>query len=67
MIDEAERNRIKAFDMTAWFVSIANSVGADPNSRPVDEIVSALSAHHEFEQVKLQRALTTRQYNRTTR
>jgi len=47
----------------AWFASIAKSVDADPNSKTVDEIVTALSAHHEFEEVKLQRALTIRLYN----
>lgn len=59
---------MKAVDTTeAWFVSIANSVGADPKSRPVGEIVSALSAHHEFEQAKLQTALSIPEYNPLSR
>jgi hypothetical protein len=58
MIDAARQEKAKAFDTTeAWFASIANSVGADPKSKPIDEIVSALSAHHEFEIAKVQTAL----------
>jgi hypothetical protein len=68
MIDTARHERVKAYDMTgAWFTSIAKSVDADPNSKPVDEIVTALSAHHEFEQSKLKTALTEREYNPLSR
>lgn len=64
MIDAARQEKVKVFDMTeAWFGAIARSVGADPKSKPASEVVSALSAHHEFEQAKLQRALAERQYN----
>src|SRR5882724_154990 len=68
MIDAARQGKIRAFDMTdAWFVSIANSIHADPKSKPVAEIVSALSAHHEFEQAKLKIALTIADYNPLSR
>jgi hypothetical protein len=64
MIDAARQEKAKAFDTTeAWFASIANSVGADPKSKPIDEIVSALSAHHEFELAKVQTALANLEYN----
>ena len=64
MIDAARQEGTKAFDTTQfWFNSIANSVGADPASKPEDEIVDALSAQHEFEQAKLQTALKTPEYN----
>lgn len=68
MIDAAKQDKVEAFDTTeAWFISIANSVGADPKSKPVAEIVCALSAHHEFEQAKLQRALAIPEYNPLSR
>jgi hypothetical protein len=61
MIGYARSNK---FDMTdAWFRGIANSVGADPKSRSVDEIKSALSAYHEYEQAKLKVALDEPEYN----
>jgi hypothetical protein len=64
MIDAAKQDKTKEFDITdVWFVSIANSVDADPKSKSVAEIVSALSAHHEFEQAKLKTALTIAEYN----
>ena len=64
MIDAARQDKLKALDITeVWFASIAKSVGAELKSKPVDEIVSALSAHHEFEQAKLQTALTIPEYN----
>lgn len=68
MIDEARKQNVKQFDMTeTWFVSIAKSVGADSKSRTMAEIVSELSAHHEFEQSKLQTALASSQYNPLSR
>jgi hypothetical protein len=68
MIEAAKQENVKAFDMSeAWFASIANSVGADPKSKPVAEIVSALSAHHEFEQAKLKTALANPEYNPLSR
>jgi hypothetical protein len=47
----------------AWFRGIANRVKADPNSRVVSEIVSKLSAYHEFEHSKLKIATRNKRYN----
>jgi hypothetical protein len=47
----------------AWFRGIANRVKADPNSRVVSQIVSKLSAHHEFEHSKLNIATKNTNYN----
>jgi hypothetical protein len=59
-----EYTRNNKFDMTdAWFRGIANSVGADPKSRSVDEIKGALSAYYEYEQAKLKVALDEPEYN----
>jgi hypothetical protein len=64
MLTEARKERKKQFDITeAWFHGVANRIQADPNSRKMTDIVSALSAYHEFEQSKLETALTTRKYN----
>jgi hypothetical protein len=64
MLSEARKEKKKAFDITeAWFHGIANRIHADPNSRKMSEIVVALSAYHEFEESKLQTALTTPKYN----
>jgi hypothetical protein len=64
MIDAAKQEKLKAFDMTeAWFGAIANRVGGDSKSKPVAEIVSALSAYHEFEEAKLHTALANPKYN----
>jgi hypothetical protein len=64
MIEAAKQEKVQAFDATeVWFVSIANSIGADPKSKPVAEIVNALSAYHEFGQAKLETALTNPEYN----
>lgn len=46
-----------------WFRGIANRVKADPTSRVVSDIVSKLSAYHEFEHSKLNIALQNRDYN----
>lgn len=63
MIEYARKQNNK-FDMTdAWFRGIANSVGADPRSRSVDEIKNALSAYHEYENAKLKVALDEPEYN----
>ncbi len=68
MIDAARLQNVQQFDTTeAWFISIANSVGADPKSRSMAEIVAALSAHHEFEQSKLKTALAIAEYNPLSR
>jgi hypothetical protein len=68
MIGAARQDKVKAFDMTeVWSASIAKSVGADPKSKPIDEIVSALRAQHEFEQAKLRTALTIPKYNPLSR
>jgi len=68
MIDAAKHDKMKALDTSeAWFEAIANSVGADPKTKPIAEIVSALSAYHEFEQARLKTALTTLQYNPLSR
>ena len=68
MIDAARQEKIKAFDSTEfWFASLAESVGADPKSKPIAEVVCALSAHHEFEQSKLRTALEIPDYNPLSR
>ena len=68
MVDAARQDKLKTFDTTEfWYASIADSAGADPKSKSVDEVVSALSAHHEFNQAKLQRALTIREYKPLSR
>ena len=57
----AKSNR---FDTTeAWFHALADSVQAEPGSRPIGEIVTALSAYHEYEESKLQTALKIADYN----
>jgi hypothetical protein len=68
MVDAARREKVRAYDMTRdWFQGIARSVNADPASKPIDKIVTALSAHHEFEQAKLQTALIEPEYNPLSR
>jgi hypothetical protein len=68
MVDAARNEKTKAFDMTGpWFRGIARRAGADANSKPESEIVSALSAYHEFEQNKLKTALKFRKYNPLSR
>jgi len=47
----------------AWFRGIASRIKADPGSKPMAEMVSLLSAYHEFEQTKLQIALRSQEYN----
>ena len=47
----------------AWFRGIASRVNAEPASRSQSQIVSALSAYHEFEQTKLQIAVQSKNYN----
>lgn len=64
MVDTARRDKKKTYDMTKdWFLGIAKRAHAEPNSRPVSDIVLALSAYHEFEKSKLQTALANRAYN----
>jgi hypothetical protein len=64
ILDEAKKEKKKSFDMTeAWFFGIASRVHADPKSKKVSEIISALSAYHEYEEAKLQMALNTPKYN----
>jgi hypothetical protein len=64
ILDEARKEKKKSFDMTeAWFRGIANRVHADPQPSKMSEIVSALSAYHEFEDSKLAMALKTPRYN----
>jgi hypothetical protein len=68
LLDAARVEKVREYDMTRdWFESIARSVNADPMSKPVAEIIDALSAHYEFEKVKLQRALTDPKYNPLSR
>jgi hypothetical protein len=68
MIDAARNERTKSFDMTGpWFRGVARRAGADPNSKPESEIVSTLSAYHEFEQSKLKTALKLKKYNPLSR
>jgi hypothetical protein len=64
MVDAARSDKKKTYDMTKdWFLGIAKRVHAEPDSRPVTDIVSALSAYHEFEESKLQTALANPAYN----
>jgi len=68
MVDAARREKVTVYDMTHdWLGGIARSVGAAPNSKPVDEIVTALSANREFQQAKLDVALSEREYNPLSR
>jgi len=46
----------------AWVHGIATRVRVDPKSRPVAEIVAALSAYHEFEEERLKVAASNLQY-----
>ena len=56
--------RTNPLDMTeAWFHGIADSLQADPKSRPIGEIVTVLSTYHEYEKSKLQTALDIPEYN----
>jgi hypothetical protein len=61
LLDWAKKEQ---FDFSeAWFRGIAKRAKADPESKTVAVIVSKLSAYHEFEQVKLQIALQSKDYN----
>ena len=52
LLDAARR---EPFDFTTnWFAGIANRINADPGSRIVADIMTALSAYHEYEEAKLQ-------------
>jgi hypothetical protein len=64
MVDAARSDKKKTYDMTKdWFFGIAKRAHAEPDSRSVSDIVSALSAYHEFEKSKLQTALADQAYN----
>jgi len=64
MLDQARKEKKKSFDMTEpWFHGIAKRADADPKSKTMAEIVSAFSAYHEFEESKLQTALSISKYN----
>jgi hypothetical protein len=64
MLDAARAERRKTVNMTdAWFHGIATRARADPNSRPVPEIVATLNAYYEFEKSRLERALADAGYN----
>jgi len=45
-----------------WVQGIAQRVSADPKSRPIEGIVSALSAYHEFEKERLKLATSNAEY-----
>jgi hypothetical protein len=45
-----------------WVYGIARRVKADPTSRPVADIVSSLSAYHEFEEQRLRVAVDNPEY-----
>lgn len=47
----------------AWFQGIANRVKADAKSREMNEIITELSAYHEFEREKLKVGLAHKEYN----
>ena len=47
----------------AWFRGIASRIKADPVSKAMSEMVSTLSAYHEYEETKLQVALNSKGYN----
>lgn len=45
-----------------WAYGIARRVKADPQSRPIQEIVAGLSAYHEFEEERLKVAASNPEY-----
>jgi hypothetical protein len=47
----------------AWFRGIASRIKADPSSKAMKEMVSTLSAYHEYEETKLRVALNSKGYN----
>jgi hypothetical protein len=64
MIDAARNKRIKSFDVTnAWFLGIAKRVNAESSSERMPDLISALSAYHEFEESKFTTALVNPKYN----
>jgi hypothetical protein len=47
----------------AWFRGIASRIRAGPTSRSMSEIVTELNTYHQFEQAKLQVAVSSKNYN----
>jgi Anticodon binding domain len=45
-----------------WVYGIAKRINVDPKSRPTSEVVSALSAYHEYERERLKVAASNPQY-----
>ncbi len=64
LVEQARRDTLEDEKFSnAWFSGIANRVKADPASKSLPEIISELSAYHEFERVKLQIAVRSKDYN----
>ncbi len=64
LLDAARKESLEGDKFSeAWFLGVAKRAKADPKSKRVLELVTALSAYHEFEQVKLQTALRYKDYN----
>jgi Protein of unknown function (DUF2934) len=47
----------------AWFQGVAKRAKADPKSKTPGQLAEAFSAYHEFERVKLEIALQSKEYN----
>jgi hypothetical protein len=59
LLEAAKRDPLEGERFSdAWFRGIATRVKADSASRPMPEIVSGFNADHEFEQAKLQIAVS---------
>jgi hypothetical protein len=64
LVDAARKEPLEGDKFSvAWFRGIANRVKADPTSKTVAEILSALNAYHEFEEAKLRIAVQSKDYN----
>lgn len=63
LMDAARKEPLEGENFSkAWFQGIANRIKADAKSKDIKEIVTALSAYHEFEESKLRVALASKDY-----
>jgi hypothetical protein len=68
MIDLARGEKKKTVAIKeAWFRGVAKRAHAKPESRPMSEVITMLSAYFEFEQKKLKTALMSPHYNPLSR
>jgi len=68
MIDVARGDNKKTVDIKeAWFRGVAKRAHAQPESKPMSEVITMLSAYFEFEQNKLRTALMSPHYNPLSR